>query len=157
MQQANKQDTMTLEFTQGRSGDTLYAVADVLTLISELVACRDPEGEVVLSLGGAAGLNQILKAATWRLQEIADVDAVMSAHDRDTTREEYQRGFGEGIVEGRRQMEEKNELLRSLAQTIAAMPNRDGSTAASGADHAPAPRLTEPVAEGEPPQAMARA
>lgn len=146
MQQAVKHDTRTLEFTQGRNGDTLYAVADVLTLINDLVACRDSEGEIVLSLGGAAGLNQILGAAIWRLQGIADVDAAKSTQDRNATREEYQRGFGEGIAEGRRQMEEKHELLKRVRDIVGSLPSKDESTDANHASHAPEPRLTEPAA-----------
>lgn len=147
MQQANKHDTRTLEFTQGRNGDSLYAVADVLTMINELVACRDPEGKIVLSLGGAAGLNQILKAASWRLQEIADVEAIKSAHDCDSTREEYQRGFGEGIAEGRRQMEEKHELLKRVRDIVGSLPSKGEPADANHASHAPEPRLTEPATE----------
>lgn len=147
MQQADRHDTRPLEFTQGRNSDSLYAVADILTLISELVACRNPEGEIVLSLGGAAGLNQILGAAIWRLQEIADVDAVKSTQDRNTTREEYQRGFGEGIAEGRRQMEEKHELLKRLRDIVGSLPSKGEPADANHASHAPEPRLTEPATE----------
>ncbi len=125
-----------LNFTDANAADNLFGAADVLALVTDLLA-QCPQ-DLALSIDGRAGLGALLSGLERTTRAGANQLVALQAQDRTLAQEEYQRGFGNGVAEGRRQGGEGSELLERMASILA-----EARPASGG----PVPKLTEAAPE----------
>lgn len=133
-----------LTFSDSNTADNLYGAADVLACLTDLIA--NINGDFSFSDDGANGLCKILSGVQSCAKASAEHVTSLQVAERAKLAEEYQRGFNNGIAEGRRDNPQAEQRIAEiLAQAMAKHSD------------APIPKLTEEAPPAEPAQRQAHA
>lgn len=140
------------------SADRLYAAADLLTCLSDLISARSRDGEIALSDDGACGLNHILmcvaRYANAGADELTTTNTEAERRSRQLAVAEYERGFQNGIAAGREQVNvtvtpqpQRKKSKDQLVEDMAAILRSAADIADEKDKGAPVPELTEQSTE----------